>query len=42
MMQFFTVSGIIQTLMVGLSLITAFSVTILFTLFALSQCRKKK
>ena len=35
-----TVSGIIQTLMVGLSLTAAFSVVVLFTLFAPGLCRK--
>jgi SSS family solute:Na+ symporter len=35
-----TVSGIIQTLMVGLSLTAAFSVIVLFTLFAPGLCRK--
>lgn len=35
-----TISGIISTLMVGLSLTAAFSVIILFTLFAPKLCRK--
>lgn len=35
-----TVSGIIQTLMIGLSLTAAFSVVVLFTLFAPGMCRK--
>lgn len=35
-----TVSGIIQTLMVGLSLTAAFSIVVLFTLFAPGLCRK--
>lgn len=35
-----TVSGIIQTLMVGLSLTAAFSVVVLFTLFLPGLCRK--
>jgi len=35
-----TISGIINTLMIGLSLTAAFSVTVLFTLFAPSLCRK--
>ncbi len=35
-----TVSGIIQTLMVGLSLTAAFSVVVLFTLFVPGLCRK--
>lgn len=35
-----TVSGIIQTIMVGLSLTAAFSVIVLFTLFAPSLCRR--
>jgi SSS family solute:Na+ symporter len=35
-----TVSGIIQTLMIGLSLTAAFSVVVLFTLFAPKLCRK--
>lgn len=35
-----TVSGIIQTIMIGLSLTAAFSVVVLFTLFAPSLCRK--
>lgn len=35
-----TISGIINTLMAGLSLTAAFSVVILFTLFAPSLCRK--
>ena len=35
-----TVSGIIQTIMIGLSLTAAFSVVVLFTLFAPGLCRK--
>ena len=35
-----TVSGIIQTLMIGLSLTAAFSVVVLFTLFVPGLCRK--
>lgn len=35
-----TISGIINTLMIGLSLTAAFSVIVLFTLFAPSLCRK--
>ena len=35
-----TVSGIIQTLMIGLSLTAAFSVVVLFTLFAPGLCRR--
>lgn len=35
-----TISGIINTLMVGLSLTASFSVIVLFTLFAPSLCRK--
>lgn len=35
-----TISGIISTLMIGLSLTASFSVIILFTLFAPSLCRK--
>lgn len=35
-----TISGIINTLMIGLSLTAAFSITVLFTLFAPSLCRK--
>ncbi len=35
-----TISGIISTLMIGLSLTAAFSVTVLFTLFAPGLCRK--
>jgi len=35
-----TISGIITTLMVGLSLTASFSVIVLFTLFAPSLCRK--
>lgn len=35
-----TISGIIQTLMVGLSLTAAFSVVVLFTLFAPGLCRR--
>ena len=35
-----TISGIIQTLMIGLSLTAAFSVVVLFTLFAPGLCRK--
>lgn len=35
-----TISGIISTLMIGLSLTAAFSVIVLFTLFAPSLCRR--
>ena len=35
-----TISGIINTLMIGLSLTASFSVIVLFTLFAPSLCRK--
>ncbi|GBG56416.1 sodium:solute symporter family protein [Sporomusaceae bacterium FL31] len=35
-----TISGIINTLMIGLSLTAAFSITVLFTLFAPGLCRK--
>jgi len=35
-----TVSGIIQTIMIGLSLTAAFSIVVLFTLFAPGLCRK--
>lgn len=35
-----TISGIISTLMIGLSLTAAFSVIVLFTLFAPQYCRK--
>ncbi len=35
-----TVSGIIQTIMIGLSLTAAFSIVVLFTLFAPGMCRK--
>lgn len=35
-----TISGIISTLMMGLSLMAAFSVIVLFTLFAPGMCRK--
>ena len=35
-----TISGIISTLMIGLSLMAAFSVIVLFTLFAPRFCRK--
>lgn len=35
-----TVSGIIQTIMIGLSLTAAFSVVVLFTLFTPGLCRK--
>ena len=35
-----TVSGIIQTIMIGLSLTAAFTVVVLFTLFAPGLCRK--
>jgi len=35
-----TISGIISTLMIGLSLTASFSVIVLFTLFAPSLCRK--
>ena len=35
-----TISGIISTLMIGLSLTAAFTITMLFTLFAPQYCRK--
>ncbi|MPN60237.1 hypothetical protein SDC9_207962 [bioreactor metagenome] len=35
-----SVSGIIQTIMVGLSLTTAFSVIVLFTMFAPKLCKQ--
>lgn len=35
-----TISGIINTLMIGLSLTAAFSITVLFTLFAPRLCRR--